>query len=569
MKRRLISFLMCAVLAFGVGMTAACNNAEEDLNSFTVWMPFEVDSKSGATSYADLSVYQQLKEISGMDVTYVHGTYEDIQQLWTGDYEEYDVILLNDAQVNGSYPGGMETGVSDDVLWDLTDYVEEYMPNYLASLDASYENMQKYAVTDTGKYIGIYNVPVSDQGPWYGYVVRQDWLYLYQVAEEIIPSDSTVDDVQPLETYQEWEDFLVYAKNNLTRNNAAPLFLYYTGVDMVGHLNAGFDVSAGLYLKDGTTVAYGAVQEEFKDYLDLMHRWYEMGLIDTNFATNNSGTESYMPTTAAMDNFSPETMTYTPAQYAAFPISYTYISTYESLMSALSSVYTGMNRPAYTLMPASQPVQTEGQEAHIRLANQAPVYAVVTNKVKSEEKLAKILEWFDYLYSDEGAMLMNYGIEGDTYTLDDNDEPQFTAKITANKEGVTVDEDGNEQGTGLSFSEAINKYCALNFVFSYDWTRELQVVSDKARSAMEEVWFNDAAYVLPTLSLTEAEGRVSDAYELNASTYRDEFIVSYITTGSGANNQTFEQFVNTMNTTYHVSDLVEVYAAAYARFLAR
>lgn len=81
MKRRLISFLMCAVLAFGVDMTAACNNAEEDLNSFTVWMPFEVDSASGATSYADLSVYQKLEEISGMDVTYVHGTYEDIQQL--------------------------------------------------------------------------------------------------------------------------------------------------------------------------------------------------------------------------------------------------------------------------------------------------------------------------------------------------------------------------------------------------------------------------------------------------------------------------------------------------------
>lgn len=133
-----------------------------------------------------------------------------------------------------------------------------------------------------------------------------------------------MDDVQPLETYQEWEDFLVYAKNNLT-NGKAPLFLYYTGVDMVGHLNAGFDVSAGLYLKDGTTVAYGAVQEEFKDYLDLMRRWYTMGLIDTNFATNNSGTESYMPTTAAMDNFSTETMTYTPRSMprspSAIPIS--------------------------------------------------------------------------------------------------------------------------------------------------------------------------------------------------------------------------------------------------------
>ena len=72
-----------------------------------------------------------------MKVTYVHGVYNDIQQMWTGDYEEYDVMMLSDAQVGASYPGGQEKGVSDGVLWDLTPYMEECMPDYLEAIDAS------------------------------------------------------------------------------------------------------------------------------------------------------------------------------------------------------------------------------------------------------------------------------------------------------------------------------------------------------------------------------------------------------------------------------------------------
>ena len=42
-----------------------------------------------------------------------------------------------------------------------------------------------------------------------------------------------------------------------------------------------------------------------------------------------------------MDNY---TDTYAPAQYAAFPLIYTYIHTYEDIMSALAPVYTAMGR---------------------------------------------------------------------------------------------------------------------------------------------------------------------------------------------------------------------------------
>lgn len=548
MKKKLISLLICAALAGSVGVSAAgCGKTEEDINSFTIWLPHEVPD--GYTSYNDLAVYKKLEEISGMKVKYVHGTYNDVQQLWVGDWEEYDAIMLSDSVVNGKYPGGLEKGVSDGVFWDLTDYMEEAMPEYMQSLETvTTENMEKFAKTDSGKYIGIYNVPVSDQGPWYGYVARRDWLEIYQRAEGIIGED---EDVKDLVTYDDWEGFLVYVKENLN-GGKAPLFLYYTGVDMVGTLNAGFNVSGRLYLKNGTEVAYGAVQEEYRAYLDKMKEWYDMGLIDENFAgVNPNDTSASQPTTQAMDNYGESG--YTPAQFAAFPMIYTYIHTYEALMSAMEQVYQAMGRPSYDLIPIAAPKQNAGDKQHIRLASQAPGYVAITKKVKSEEKLKKILEWFDYLYSEEGAMLMNYGTEGDTYNMVDG-EPVFTEKIT-------------NPGGNLTFSDAISINCSLNFVFEYDWTRELQVVTDEERKAMEEVWMgDDAAYVLPTLILNDSESRVADQYELNLSTYANEFTVAYI---RGKNSQSFEQFVETMKTTYHVDDLVRVYASAYQRFQAR
>ena len=387
-------------------------------------------------------------------------------------------------------------------------------------------------------------MPISEQGPWYGFVVREDWLRIYEEAEGIIEKDGELVD---LVTYDDWEAYLTYVKDNLN-GGKAPLYLYYTGTDMVGTLNAGFDVSSGLYLKGGTEVAYGAIQPEYQQYLDKMKDWYEKGLIDQNFYTNNEGADSQQPTSAAMDNY---TDTYAPAQYAAFPMIYTYIHTYEDLMSALAPVYTAMGRPQYNLRPVSAPKQEASDELHIRYTEKSSVYCVITSKVKSEEKVKAIMEWFNYLFTDEGMMLMNYGTEGDTYNMVDG-EPVFTEKITSNPD--------------ISFSDAINTYCSLNFIFKYDWTRELQVVTDEERNAMEVVWNCDNSYVLPSVSLTESEGRVSELYELNASTYKDEYTVNYII---GNTTMTFDQFVEQMKSTYHVDDLVAAYQAAYARYLER
>ena len=571
MKRKLISIVMCVLLAFGVVATASACKKAEDPNTIKIFLPFEV--VSGYTSYNELSVYQELEKRSGVKVEYTHGVYNDIQQMWTGDYQNYDVMFISDVQVGAGYPGGIEKGIADGVIWDLTEYIEKYAPDYLKTIDESYDSVKKFTKTDSGKMAGIYNIPISEQGPWYGFVVREDWLRLYEEATGVIEKGGELKD---LVTYDDWEKFLTYVKDNIHGGKKAPLFLYYTGTDMVGTLNAGYQVSSGLYLKNGNTVTYGATQPEYKQYLDKMRDWYQKGLIDANFYTNNEGTESQMPQMPAMDNFAYDekaltealdkqdmavamqimaNATYNPAQYAAFPMIYTYIHTYEDLMKNYATFYQAQGKEVYNLRPVAAPKLNASDELHIRYTEKSSAYAVVTNRVKTEEKVKAIVEWFNYLFTDKGSLLMNYGIENDTFTMVDG-KPQFTEKITANKEGQQ----------GLSFSDAINKYCSLNFAFKYDWERELQVVNEEEKSAMTEVWNCDNSYVMPTVTLTEAEGRVAEAYELNINKFKDEFTVNYIIS---KNAPSFEDFVSTLKNTYKVDELVKVYAAAYQRYIAR
>ena len=533
MKHKVLCIALSAVVALGIaGAAAGCKDVEEDLNNIKIFLPFEV--VDGYTSYNELPVYQELEKRTGVKVEYTHGVYNDIQQMWTGDYENYDVMIISDVQVGAGYPGGIEKGISDGVIWDLTPYMEECAPDYLKAIEGSYASVQKFTKTDSGKYAGIYSVPMEEQGPWYGFVMREDWLRAYEEATGIIKEGEEV--VDPV-TYDDWEAYLTYVKDNLN-GGKAPLFLYYTGTDMVGTLNAGFQVSSGLYLKNGNTVAYGAAE----------------GLIDANFYTNNEGSESQQPQMPAMDGYDAATGI-VPAQYAAFPMIYTYIHTYEDLMkNNLGPVYEALGMDVYNLRPVAAPKQNASDELHIRYTEKSSAYAVITNRVKSEEKVRAILEWFNYLFTDEGSLLMNYGIEGDTFEYVDG-EPMFTEKITANKEEPP-----------LNFSDAINKYCSLNFCFKYDWTRELQVVTDEEKSAMTDVWNCDNSYVLPTVTLTEQEGKVSDLYELNLTKFKDEFTVNYII---GKNTQSFDEFVATMKSTYHMDDLVKVYQAAYERYLQR
>ncbi|MFQ9681559.1 MAG: hypothetical protein ACLRZH_17000 [Ruthenibacterium lactatiformans] len=59
--------------------------------------------------------------------------------------------------------------------------------------------------------------------------------------------------------------------------------------------------------------------------------------------------------------------------------------------------------------------------------------ATITSTCKNVDR---VVEWLDYMYSAEGQMLLNMGIEGTHYTMQDG-EPIFTDYILNNPDGLS------------------------------------------------------------------------------------------------------------------------------------
>lgn len=177
----------------------------------------------------------------------------------------------------------------------------------------------------------------------------------------------------------------------------------------------------------------------------------------------------------------------------------------------------------------------------------------VTTAVADVDKLEKIARWLDYRFSEEGALLLNYGIEGDTYTLVDG-KPQFTDKILANPDGISAS-DMIEQTTD-------SKYGAL-----YDWTRMRQTVTEEAWG-FYDIWGNSSSgdWVMPPVTLTSDEGAEYSAIYGDIQTLINESVVQFITGQKQMSeyDALIEQ-VKSMN----IDRCIEIQQAALDRYLNR
>jgi putative aldouronate transport system substrate-binding protein len=94
--------------------------------------------------------------------------------LSTGEYA--DIMEMS------RYQGSIVELYEDGVIVDLTEYMEEYMPNYMAYLEANPELARTAAnlVDGERKYLQLYsyNSSVMDEY-WSGYNYRRDWLVKY------------------------------------------------------------------------------------------------------------------------------------------------------------------------------------------------------------------------------------------------------------------------------------------------------------------------------------------------------------------------------------------------------
>lgn len=329
----------------------------------------------------------------------------------------------------GEYPDIFDTSYSsqraaqlyeDGIALDLTEYVEKYMPNYLAWIDAhpEYANRITNLVDGERRYLQIYDLADIPGEPWGGYCYRRDWIVRYgknpvtgaAFSGEWIDGEWIDDVVFPSGErdpfyISDWEwmlDIFAAALDDQGVTDGYPMSLYYVGYLGTGDFTSGFGFGGGgWYIDEDGNAAFGGTDDGFRAYLECMNTWYGNGWIDKAFA-ERSNDLFFMIDTASVYS----------GKVGAW---YGQLGSLGDALDSKSGDASDLLNGA-VICGAPQPINdVYGSDAQ---KNKIPYcyYAgsvvgpsiVVTDKAKDKD-LASFFTALDYLYSTEGSLLRYYG----------------------------------------------------------------------------------------------------------------------------------------------------------------
>ena len=374
--------------------TAAASSTESSGggdNTYTMFM---------RSAYVDwikeLKWYDVAEERTGIHVDYISGpeeaadVYSEVdQRVISGDLP--DAVMTKLAQTNVYGPQG--------VFADLAPYIEKYAPN-----------LQKY-IDDNPDYKAL----VSDaDGHIYG-LCKETPIFADLIGYRVdhfkaagIDPDSIVnvdDFTKALETLKAY-----YGKDN---PNYYPLTGRDTAIRFAAWFGAASNISStesnGIYInnhcKDGSIdiMSDGAYK-----MVETMKKWYDEGLIQPEWV---AGTFSEADWEAAMLNGNGS-------------IFYDYYNRAEWFMENGGPD----NDPNYQMGVLNFIKDDNGNPQKMTVSmkyNDECVTAVNANC--SEDKIKTILTFIDYFYSEEGEILANYGVEGESFKTDANGDKEFIA----------------------------------------------------------------------------------------------------------------------------------------------
>lgn len=478
---------------------------------------FVADDSNAAimtTDWNDNEFYQEMERRTG-----VHLEFEMVS---SADYQtNFNLMIASGNLADMIYVGasyyaeGVDAAIDDGYFLDLTDLVDEYMPNYerIRTSDVQYELL---STTDSGRLGAVYELRQSKQGPWLGLWIRQDWL-------DDLGLETPV-------TFDDYHEVLTAFKNE--KGATAPLILNFSGSDgEFGTMSGGLNVLNSWQLDETGKVNFGPYMDAWKEYVTIMHQWYTEGLIDPDFMATDERTADMA-----------KVVTGASGLFAAL---YTMPSVYEA----------ASEDPNMNLAPVNPPVMNEGDEGHIRLRDS---YTSGNTAISADSENWEVaLRWLDYLYTDEGALLANYGVEGDTFEFDENGEPVFTDKILNNENGWTM-------------TQTVASYlCPSAGIANWsDWTRELAGVPEKDQ-ACYDVWseFSDDWRLPSSVTLTQDESTERAALYADISTIVKEQTAQFIS-GALDIEENWDAYISALEAS-GMERAIEITQAAYDRYLAR
>ncbi|WP_284643721.1 extracellular solute-binding protein [Paenibacillus silviterrae] len=447
--------------------------------TLTYWTDLTSNAAASVTSLGQVEMYKELEKRTGVKVNFKHPAAGQVAEqfgLLVASNDLTDVIEYG--WVN--YPGGPNKAIEDGIIIKLNDLIDKHAPNLKRILD-SHPEVKKQISTDNGNIYAFPSLNIQKNRVFGGIMVRKDWLDELGLA-------------QP-ETIDDWEKVLKAFKEKKGATTPFTLTKGHIG-GIPGFLEA-FGVNNDFYVDNGV-VKYGPYEPAYQQFLTLFSKWYKEGLIDKDFATND---------TKAFDS------KVTTEKAGAFP---GYIG---SSMGKFIPALKGKS-PNVSLVMVQYPVAVKGSTPKFIPRdweyNAFGAAAISTSNKHPEETV----KWLDYLYGSEGHMLKNFGVEGLTYKME-NGYPKYTDLIMKNPDKLSIGEAmgkyfrANYPSPGLADDRYLEQY--------YDFPQQKEALTTLSKYAD-----NAVKVLMPPATNTPEEAEQLSKIMAEVKTYQSEMLFKFI-----------------------------------------
>lgn len=523
MKKILVTFLaLCLLLSVvGCGEQSATNGVvnlgegypiETDVK-LTAWKKLNTALTATVSEFADTEFAKELEKRTGVVVEYVHpalGQESESFNLMIASGEMPDIVYNNWFE----FPGGPDKAISDGYIIPLNDYMEEYAPNLTKYLKEN-PKIDRLVKSDSKSY---YEFPTITNDPMLmttaGPVVRRDLLDKYGIKTPV-----TVDD---------WYTML----KTLKENGVEIPFQAQAANEWEIYITLGiFGAKAEFYVDNGT-IKYGPLEDEFKEVISMLAKWYEEGLIDKNFSTSDSKIRD--------------------ADILTGRAGVVYGSGGGGLGKWVKAIDANSEMKLESI-PYPVKNATDAGPKFVYAGNEfSGNGAAITTNCKNVELAAKYL---DYAYGEEGHMLYNFGVEGQSYEMVDG-EPAYTELITNNPDGLAMNQ---------AMAQWMHSYSPMAMVQDPKYITQFYAldVQKEALKNWSKGYDVTQQYMLPTILCTEAESGELAEIMNNVKTYVNTMILKFITGNESIDN--FDSFISQVKA-FNIDRAIEIYQSAYERY---
>lgn len=415
----------------GSEAAAESANAEKPYEGTTLtwYTKLNANVSDNYTNLGETPWAQYVEEKTGIHIEFQHPTQGS-------ENEEFAVMVASGEYPDiiehtwTSYSGGGGAAINDGVIIALDDYMDQ-APNLSALLEENPE-ISKMIKSSSGNYYcfpflrGLETPNKTEFSS--GLTYRAD--VLKELGFDTVP-----------ETIDEWEEVLRAAK---AAGFSKPFTTRNEWVKDVW--SPAFDNWGSFYVDDGV-VKNGLIEDSRKEFIARMAAWYDEGLLDNDWMqADKKSTQTDFVAGNCVLGYAPFGQglgTYTQAMMEADP-----------------------NFKEEYIQAAAPVTSTKGKNAKFSKMNnifdQSGVSAAISSQCKNVEAAVWLLDW---MYSEEGMICYNFGIEGVSYEMVDG-KPVYTDVIMNNPDGMSVAQAlaaytrTSTSGVGVQMEDYIEQYYA-------------------------------------------------------------------------------------------------------------